>query len=398
MSQSKMSIEKLYCVAYGLYVAGMICGQTLLPISSTIRHFTIGLGCGLLVMKMMIDLIEHSKLSYLRIAVYLSFLLILSLAFVSVRSNSEYELLGSVIFIFGAYDVNYKSILKTFIWVTTSILAIMLVAYLLGAIGDGTIQRTTSSGSARITFGYRSATDLVQLVMYILLADIVLWFEKKGIIWWRIVIYLIIGTIGWVFTDSRLASVSIYMLIPLLLVLKYLNIDHSNKILSSTLKYLFEICLSVSVVIENMFMTHNYEVLNRFDTFSSARLTNTEIGIKLFGYSVFGQDIYTRILQFWSGWFYIDSSYYTFLMEYGIALLICAAVMYTITIKKELRKGDIVISIALGIAALDSLICREYFLIEYNVFLLALLAKTNDFENYKFDSFATLINSEHNTK
>ncbi|MCZ0788346.1 hypothetical protein O0549_05500, partial [Lactobacillus delbrueckii subsp. sunkii] len=142
MSQSKMSIEKLYCVAYGLYVAGMICGQTLLPISSTIRHFTIGLGCGLLVMKMMIDLIEHSKLSYLRIAVYLSFLLILSLAFVSVRSNSEYELLGSVIFIFGAYDVNYKSILKTFIWVTTSILAIMLVAYLLGAIGDGTIQRT----------------------------------------------------------------------------------------------------------------------------------------------------------------------------------------------------------------------------------------------------------------
>lgn len=48
-------------------------------------------------------------------------------------------------------------------------------------------------------------------------------------------------------------------------------------------------------------------------------------------------------------------------MEYGIALLICAAVMYTITIKKELRKGDIVISIALGIAALDSLICREYF-------------------------------------
>lgn len=398
MSQSKMSIEKLYFVAYGLYVAGMICGQTLLPISSTIRHFTIGLGCGLLVMKMMIDLIEHSKLSYLRIAVYLSFLLMLSLAIVSVRSNSEYELLGSVIFIFGAYDVNYKSVLKTFIWVTTSILAIMLVAYLLGAIGDGTIQRTTSSGSARITFGYRSATDLVQLVMYILLADIVLWFEKKGIIWWRIVIYLIMGTIGWVFTDSRLASVSIYMLIPLLLVLKYLNIDHSNKILSSTLKYLFEICLAISVVIENMFMAHNYEVLNRFDTFSSARLTNTEIGIKLFGYSIFGQDIYTRILKFWSGWFYIDSSYYTFLMEYGIALLICAAVMYTITIKKELRKGDIVIPIALGITALDSLICREYFSIEYNVFLLALLAKTNDFENYKFDSFATLINSEHNTK
>lgn len=104
-------------------------------------------------------------------------------------------------------------------------------------------------------------------------------------------------------------------------------------------------------------------------------MTNTEIGIKLFGYSIFGQDIYTRILKFWSGWFYIDSSYYTFLMEYGIALLICAAVMYTITIKKELRKGDIVIPIALGITALDSLICREYFSIEYNVFLLALLAK-----------------------
>lgn len=143
----------------------------------------------------------------------------------------------------------------------------MLVAYLLGAIGDGTIQRTTSSGSARITFGYRSATGLVQLVMYILLANIVLWFEK-GHHMVEIVIYLIMGTIGWVFTDSRLASVSIYMLIPLLLVLKYLNIDHSNKILSSTLKYLFEICLAISVVIENMFMAHNYEVLNRFDTFS----------------------------------------------------------------------------------------------------------------------------------
>lgn len=387
MNQGKISLldDILFCVAYGLFISGMICGQTLLPVSPLIRHFTIGLGCVLLLVKMFIDFLEHPKLSNHRIMVYFLFLVMIILAGLSVKNNSEYEILGSVIFIFGAYGVNFKSVLKTFVLITTSILLIMLVAYLLGAIGDGTVQRTASSGRARITFGYRSATDLVQLVAYVLLADIVLWFEKKDIIWWRIVLYLILGTVGWIFTDSRLASFSIYVLIPVLLILKYANLDPANKIIGTFLEYLFEICLLVSVVIENMFMTHSYAILNSFDAFSSARLTNTEIGIKLFGYTLFGQNIYTRILQYWSKWFYIDSSYYTFLIEYGIALLLFVAAMYTITVRKELREGNMAISIAFGIICLDSLICREYFLIEYNVFLLAFLANTDDFAQNNID-------------
>lgn len=108
--------------------------------------------------------------------------------------------------------------------------------------------------------------------------------------------------------------------------------------------------------------------------FSSARLTNTEMGIKWFNYSLWGQDIYTRILQYWSGWFYIDSSYYTFLLEYGIALLCIATLMYTVTVKKELQHNDVVIPIVMTMVSIESMICREYFLIEYNVFLLAFLA------------------------
>lgn len=381
MSQKKIILNNLYCTAYGLFIAGMICGQTLLPVSPLIRYSIICLGCGLLAVKMIIDVITHPELSTSRIKIYFLFLIMLSLAIVSVKSNKEYEILGSVIFIFGAYEVDFRSILKTFIYVAVSVLSVMIIAYFCGFIGDGVIQRSSFSGRTRITFGYRSATDLVQLVTYILLTDIVLWFKKRGIIWWRIVLYLFLGSVGWFFTDSRLASGSIYLLIPVLIVLKYIDIDYSNKIISFFLKYLFEICLLVSIAIENLFMTHRYAALNSFDTFSSARLTNTEIGIKLFGYTIFGQDIYTRILLYWSKWFYIDSSYYTFLMEYGIALLIFVALMYTATVKKQLQKGNIAVSIALGIVCLDSLICREYFLIEYNVFLLAFLANTGNSVN-----------------
>ena len=66
-------------------------------------------------------------------------------------------------------------------------------------------------------------------------------------------------------------------------------------------------------------------------------------------------------------------------------MLLFVAAMYTITVRKELREGNMAISIAFGIICLDSLICREYFLIEYNVFLLAFLANTDDFAQNNID-------------
>lgn len=376
VEQKKVSLDSIYCVAYGLFLAGTILGQTLLPVNSFIRYFMIGMGVTLIIFILGVNVIRNTKISKRRVIIYCLFIFSLIISLISVQRNREYELLSSVLFIFSSENINFKSILKTFISVTVAVLAIMLVAYALGIIGNGTIQRQSSIGTNRITFGYRSATDLVQLVSYILLADIVLWYEGKGPIHTRIFIYFFLGLVSWFFTDSRLASFSIVIMIPLIIILKYADVPLNNKILNIFLSYSFEICLFVSVFIMDMFMKYHSSVLMKIDVFSSARLTNTEMGIKCFNYSLWGQDIYTRILQYWSGWFYIDSSYYTFLLEYGIALLCIVMLMYTATVKKELRSNDIVIPIVMAMVSIESMICREYFLIEYNVFLLAFLANT----------------------
>lgn len=198
----------------------------------------IGMGVTLIIFILGVNVIRNTKISKRRVIIYCLFIFSLIISLISVQRNREYELLSSVLFIFSSENINFKSILKTFISVTVAILAIMLVAYALGIIGNGTIQRQSSIGTNRITFGYRSATDLVQLVSYILLADIVLWYEGKGPIHTRIFIYFFLGLVSWFFTDSRLASFSIVIMIPLIIILKYADVCQGQ--LKNVQKWQFE--------------------------------------------------------------------------------------------------------------------------------------------------------------
>ena len=62
------------------------------------------------------------------------------------------------------------------------------------------------------------------------------------------------------------------------------------------------------------------------------------MGIEFFGYSIWGQDIYTNISSFFKGWFYIDNSFYVFLLSYGLALLVLVGIGYRYVVNRDFSK------------------------------------------------------------
>ena len=115
------------------------------------------------------------------------------------------------------------------------------------------------------------------------------------------------------------------------------------------------------------------------DAVSSFRITLTAWAVKMFGYPLWGRDIYTEYFATNNTrWFFIDNSYYTMFIQYGIVFSIIMLVFLTVNNKKILIKGNNIIPIAFCLIALNSIAGQQFFLLEYNVFLLALRADVQD--------------------
>ena len=115
------------------------------------------------------------------------------------------------------------------------------------------------------------------------------------------------------------------------------------------------------------------------DAVSSFRITLTAWAVKMFGYPLWGRDIYTEYFATNNTrWFFIDNSYYAMFIQYGIVFSIIMLVFLTVNNKKIFIKGNNIIPIAFCLIALNSIAGQQFFLLECNVFLLTLRADVQD--------------------
>lgn len=368
-----------FYIGYICFLIGQLMGHTMIPISSGVRYFIIGIGIIFVVGHITLTFFQDEYNNIYGKSIF--FILFGIVSIISTLNSKEPIIILNVLFILAAKDIDFNKILKVFIITAVTLLTFTIICNSFGFLQTVSIQR---GNVIRHTFGYRFPTDFVQLIVYILLADLVLCIEYNKNIIIRILIYIFLGFFTLIYSDARLGSGTIFSLIAIILILKYGKSIISSKLIFKIEEYIFLFCTCLSIFIMNNFILriNNFYII--LDKFTSYRLTNTDMGIKFFGYTLWGQDIYSSIDQFFKGWFYIDSSYYVFLLEYGIGLLILVEIGYIWTMKRCIKLKNYIIPFICMIISLDSLIDQQFYLLEYNVFLLIPLAKINSlqFKNY----------------
>ena len=325
-----------FFIGYVFFLIGQLLGHTMIPIPSQARYVLISIGIFFLFVQLIFAAIKGTYEDSISLSkkniIFLLLFFVLSVIS-TVRSNEPIILLD-FLFILGAKDIEFDKILKIFIITASALLIFTVISNMLGFIQTPYIQR---ENTVRHTFGYRFPTDFVQLIVYILLADLVLCIEKNSNILFRIIIYIFFGFFTLIYSDARLGSGTIFLLVPASMVLKYGKRIISSRFIHMLEKYIFLLCTVLSIFIMNKFISGGSSFMATLDKFTSYRLTNTDMGIKFFGYTIWGQQIYDNIDQFFKGWFYIDSSYYVFLLEYGIGLLILVEIGYIWSMNRSIR-------------------------------------------------------------
>ncbi|WP_085681136.1 hypothetical protein [Limosilactobacillus reuteri] len=373
-----INANKLFCTGYSLFLIGQILGHTFINVTPNFRYALIFIGFTLILMKIILfDSITLTIKSVFKL-IFMIFFLIVSL--VSAKNSLSIIPIATFLLIVGARKVNFDNILEIFMYTAITLLVITFTFYFLGLINESTASR---GGVIRHSFGYRYPTDLVSMISYLLMADMYRCIKYKKLIYPRIVSYILFGFFTLKFCDARLGSATIFIFIPAILLLRYRAFFLQYKWMKFIDKNSFILCTIIAICVTQLFMTHANAILIKLDQLTSYRLTYQVIATKLFGYSAWGQEVYQNYIQLMgnNSWFFIDSSYYIFLIQYGFVLMAIFAIFFYFAQKSMLHKGEYIIPFLFLIICMNGLIEQHFYTPEYNVFLLSFMSIINT-KNY----------------
>lgn len=360
-------IDFVYCTAFSLFIISRILSHTSYEIPVGIKHAMTLISTLIVVLK----IILYDKLTLKEMCIYG---VVAGIAGISTISSKEYELLCSIVFIVGAKKVSFDLIAKSYRFVASILMGITIFLSVMGFLKENLFYR---GEVLRRTFGYSYPTDFVAMIFYILLADWFLRVTHKKSLTGRIMVYAVVAALTLFFCDSRLGSLFIALLIPTSLMFKnFFNKKKKNVVLFFFEKYSIVICAMISILLVNLYIKYpSSSIMYTLDAISSFRITLTAWAVKMFGYPLWGRDIYTEYLATNNTqWFFIDNSYYVMFIQYGVILSIVILTLFTFNNKKILLKGNDIIPIVFCLIALNSIVGQQFFLLEYNIFLLTLRA------------------------
>jgi hypothetical protein len=359
----------LFFLSYGIFLFAKIIDHTYFEFSD-IYKFPLILFSMAIMIKKILTCNRYSKAN-------LTILVIVLLLFTIAMVNSgTYLLVYTILFIFGAKDIEFDKILHIFIYIASVLIVITIICFLCGLISEST---TTRNGIVRHSLGYTYPTDLAAMFVYIFLADLYLAVKHNYKIIVRCLLYTIVALLVWHVCDARLGSVTILLFVPMAIFMKKYKRWNDNRVLNFFVKYSFFICSGLMFLVTHMyFWQPKCKLLLAVDSLLSYRLTFNCQAVKSFGYSWFGQDIYDIYFKTNTKYFFIDSSYYILLIQYGFIVFMLIGLGFLIIVKREIGKKEYYIPFILMIISINSLIGQQLFLLEYNPFLLLLFADTRD--------------------
>lgn len=312
-------------------------------------------------------------------------MLVVTFVFMMSHYVSGYDfLVDLLILILGAYRVNFRNILKTYIAVWSVLLVVTIIGAMTG-LAENLVYYQWQHGEgqrARMALGICYPTDLAAYVAFLMLTYI--GFRGFEILKIELVVMLILTIVVYYITDARtdVACMIVALLIVccLKLYLKKHKIDITNPIIKRIIIAIpFIVC--AGMLLATVLFSNDSEVWNAIDTKLNSRLMFSKQALEDYGITLNGQYIFEKgaggTTDSQEYYFFIDSSYISIIIKYGVILLVLLCGMLSYSIHKFEKTKEWGLIVALFVICIHSIM--EHHLIQYwyNPFIIAVFSACN---------------------
>ena len=296
------------------------------------------------------------------------------------NSDMLEPLLGTFLLVCGAKGIEFRKIAKVFLVVGGTFCAVTVIASLMGVIENLTDKidgerESLVTNFQRQCLGYGWSTNMANHVFFIILTY---FFWVNRLLKFKEIIIFLALTL-WVLgrTDSRLSTACIVLLL-VFSVLYRLRL-FQRIVLSRPMALLFVVTIPFFAVI-SYYVTAAYDSKSLewmvADALLSGRLRIGQEALDSAGVSFLGQVfvMFSSARSDGANYNYVDCSYLQLLIIYGFVYTVLIISAYMVIVRQALRRGDILLVIAVITAAISGLIAQHFIEIYMNPFLIALFA------------------------
>ena len=137
---------------------------------------------------------------------------------------------------------------------------------------------------------------------------------------------------------------------------------------------------AAGILILSMLYTKGSSIFLKLDSILSQRLSFSQKGMEVYGFSIFGQYIPMQgnggSTETPLNYFFLDSSYISILLQYGLIMFVMILILWGIIGLRARKEKDWVLLWILAIIAFQSIMEQHLLDISYNPFLWILFAET----------------------
>ena len=322
-------------------------------------------------------------------------MLVVTFVFMMSHYVSRYDfLVDLLILILGAYRVNFRNILKTYIAVWSVLLVVTIIGAMTGLAENLVYYQGEGGERVRMALGICYPTDLAAYVVFLMFAYVCV--RDEYITYLEIgVMAALAGTVYYI-TDARTDFIVMEMLVVVVLLAKkfkkqFLVITEKKRTMNICVIFPIVMCLFVWLLSANFSFDNN--ILVTLDEKMSSRLSLGNWTLRDYTPNAFGQYVYEKgaggSTEYSDFYFFIDSSYLSIGIKYGIVFLIMIWWNLAEIIKKIWNKKTCYMLICVMMILIQSVMEHHYIQYWFNPFLIALFAMIDTEEkNTSINSYA----------
>ena len=308
-------------------------------------------------------------------------------------SRSDF-LVDLLILILGAYRVNFRNILKTYIAVWSVLLVVTIIGAMTGLAENLVYYQGEGGERVRMALGICYPTDLAAYVAFLMFTYVCVRYEY--ITYLEIGVMAVLAGAVYYITDARTDFIVMEMLVVVVLLAKkfkklFLVITEKKWIRNVCIIFPIAMCLFVWLISTSFTFDNN--TLIELDGKMSGRLSLGNLALNSYPPNAFGQYVYEKgaggSTEYSDFYFFIDSSYLSIGIKYGIVFLIMIWWNLAEIIKKIWNKKTCYMLICVMMILIQSVMEHHYIQYWFNPFLIALFAMIDTEEkNTSINSYA----------
>lgn len=283
--------------------------------------------------------------------------------------------------IVGAKGIDFSKILKFYLIISITIMAVAFAASQGGIIEDLQYMNDRGAGKfLRHSFGIVYPTDYAAHLFYMTMAAMVL-YDKKWNTITKIWISSLVAISVFLTSNAQTTTITLFVFVALCVL---------ERALRTYMGYIEKVFRLVPITLAAgfIYLAYRYDAnqswMAKINSLISGRLQLSKKGLDDYPVKLFGQNVIENGLGTSTAnrdfYFYLDDSYIRILLEYGIIAFIVTIIILAMISKKASEEKKYILVIVLVAIAVQSVMEQHLIDIAYNPMILALFARVSGVE------------------